>query len=165
MTRPGTPSRWPDRVLLAAVAALGLALSAYLAAYQLGAVAEPWDPLFGPASSARVLHSVVARMLPVPDAAVGAAAYALEIVLELAGGADRWRRHPWVVLAFGAVALGLGVAGVTLTVIQLAVVHSLCTLCLCSAAVSIAVAIAAAAGEVLRAALRVVARSRRVRHA
>jgi uncharacterized membrane protein len=147
------PSRWRDRALLALVAAVGLVISLYLAACQVGAVAAPWDPLFGAASSARVLHSVVARLLPVPDAAVGAAAYAAEIVLGLAGGAERWRRHPWLVLAFGAVAVGLGVVGVALTVVQVAVVRTGCTLCLASAAASIGVAVAVVAGGEVRAAL------------
>lgn len=149
------PSRCRERLVLAAVAAAGLAISLYLAAYQLGAVAAPWDPLFGPASSARVLHSVVSRMLPVPDAAVGAVAYAAEIVLDLAGGAERWRTHPWLVLAFAAVAVALGLAGVVLALVQVLVVRSGCTLCLCSAAASIGIAVAVAAGEELRAALPV----------
>lgn len=145
------PSGWRDRVVLAAIAAVGLGVSVYLAAYQLGLVAEPWDPVFGQASSAQVLHSFVSRLLPLPDAALGAAGYALEIVLELAGGADRWRTHPWIVLAFIAVAVALGLAGVTLTLVQLLIVRSACTLCLCSAAASITVAVAALAGDEARA--------------
>jgi uncharacterized membrane protein len=151
---PG-PSRLRPRLVLAAIAAAGLAISAYLAAYQLGAVAAPWDPLFGPASSARVLHSFVSRLLPVPDALAGAVAYAAEIVLDLAGGAERWRTHPWLVRAFAAVAIALGLAGVALTLVQVLVVRSGCTLCLGSAAASIAVAAAVVWGDEARAALPV----------
>jgi uncharacterized membrane protein len=151
------PSRSRERVVLAAIAAVGLGISAYLASYQLGGVAVPWDPLFGGASSARVLHSVVSRMLPVPDALVGAAAYAVEIVLDLAGGAERWRTHPWLVLAFAAVALALGLAGIVLTFVQVLVVRSGCTLCLCSAGASVAIAAAVLCGDELRAALSVAA--------
>ncbi len=155
MSSEPRPSRFRERLALAAIAAAGLGISAYLASYQLGAVAAPWDPLFGAGSSARVLHSVVSRLLPVPDAVVGAAAYAAEIVLDLAGGAERWRTHPWLVLAFAAVAVALGVAGIGLTLVQALVVRSGCTLCLCSAAASIAIAVAVVSGEELRAALSV----------
>ncbi len=151
MAHAEIPSGWRERVVLAAIAAVGLGISIYLAAYQLGVAAGPRDPVFGQASSARVLHSFVSRLLPVPDAALGAAGYAVEIVLDLAGGADRWRTHPWIVLAFVAVAIALGLAGVTLTLVQLLIVKSGCTLCLCSAAVSITIAVAAVAGDEARA--------------
>ncbi len=154
------PSRWSARAVLAALAAIGLCVSLYLAAYQLGAIAAPWDPLFGAASSARVLHSFVSRLLPVPDAAVGAVADAVELVLDLAGGRERWRTHPWLVVAFGAVAAALGVAGLGLAAIQAFVVRAGCTLCLCSAALSIAVAIAVLVGDELRAALHVLSTAR-----
>ncbi len=159
-TAAADPSRWRDRLLLAAIAAIGLAISVYLAAYQLGAIAAPWDPLFGPASSARVLHSFVSRVLPVPDAAVGAVAYAVELALDLAGGRERWRTRPWLVVAFAAVAAGLGLAGVGLTLVQAFVVRAGCTLCLCSAVASIAIAIAVLAGDELRAALHAVSAAR-----
>jgi uncharacterized membrane protein len=146
------PSGWRERLVLAAVALAGLAISLYLAAYQLGAVAEPWDPLFGPVSSSHVLRSALSRALPVPDAAVGAVAYALEIALDLAGGADRWRTHPWIVLAFGAVATALGISSVGLVFVQVAIVRSGCLLCLGSAAASIGVAAAVWSGGELEAA-------------
>ncbi len=150
---PENPSRWSERVAFAVLATIGLAISSYLAAYQLGSVAAPWDPIFGSPSSAKVLHSGLTRALPVPDAVLGAVAYAAEVVTDLAGGAHRWRTHPWLVLAFAAIAVALGLAGVALTAIQVAVVRSGCTLCLCSAAVSIAIAAAVVRGDELRAAL------------
>jgi uncharacterized membrane protein len=147
------PSGWHERVVLAAIAFVGLAISAYLAAYQLGLLAAPWDPIFGASSSSRVLHSEIARSLPIPDAALGVIAYAIEITVGLAGGRDRWRRRPWLVVAFAVVAVGLGLVGLGLTAVQAFVVRSGCTLCLCSAAASIAVAAAVVTGEELRAAL------------
>ncbi|HEX9051431.1 MAG TPA: vitamin K epoxide reductase family protein [Anaeromyxobacter sp.] len=148
-------SRWRERSAVAIAAAAGLALSVYLAAYQLGAVAAPWDPLFGPASSARVLHSALSRALPLPDAAAGAIGYAAELAADLAGGRDRWRTHPWLVLAFGAIVAALALVGATLVVVQAAIVRAGCTLCLCSALLSIGVAIAVAAGGEVQAAFRV----------
>lgn len=147
------PSRWRERLPLAALAAVGLGISVYLAAYQLGAVAAPWDPVFGPASSGRVLHSALSRALPVPDAALGAVAYAAEIVTGLAGGTERWRTHPWIVLAFGAVAAALGLVSIALIVMQVAVVRAGCTLCLCSAAISLTVAVSVAVGGEVQAAV------------
>ncbi len=164
-TNRPAPSRWSERVPIAAIASVGLLVSAYLAACQLGVLAGPWDPLFGTASSERVIHSALSRALPVPDAALGAAAYALEIVLDLAGGRERWRTHPWVVLAFGAVALGLALVGVALVAVQAFVVRAGCTLCLCSAAASISAAIAVAAGGEVQAALHAVAAAREERTA
>ena len=148
-----SPSRWRERVAFAVLATIGLVISSYLAAFQLGSVAAPWDPVFGAASSARVLHSGLARALPVPDAVLGAVAYAAEVVTDLAGGAHRWRTHPWLVLAFAAIALALGLAGLALTVVQVTVVRSGCTLCLCSAAMSIAIAAAVLRGDELHAAV------------
>ncbi len=149
------PSRWSERLAVAALAAAGLAISIYLAAYQLGAVAAPWDPVFGPASSARVLHSALSRALPIPDAALGAIAYAVELAADLAGGSDRWRRRPWLVLVFGAISAGLALVGVALLVVQAAVVRAGCALCACSALLSIAVAFTVAAGGEVQAAFRV----------
>ncbi len=149
-----SPSRWRERLWIAAAAAAGLALSCYLAAVQLGAVGAAWDPLFGSASSARVLHSALARALPVPDAALGAVAYAAELATDLAGGAERWRTHPFVVLAVGAIVAALALVGAALIVVQAAFVRSGCTLCLCSALLSIGVAIAVARGGEVQAALR-----------
>jgi uncharacterized membrane protein len=159
------PSRWSERLALAALAAVGLAISLYLTAFQLGLVARPWDPLFGPVSSARVLHSALSRALPVPDALLGAAAYAAEIATGLAGGAARWRTHPLLVLAFGAIAAGLGVAGVALVAVQALVVRAGCTPCLCSAALSITIALEVAGGGEIAAAWRVLRQGRERRRA
>lgn len=157
------PSRCRGRLWIAAAAAAGLAISVYLAAVQLGAAGAPWDPLFGSASSARVLHSALARALPVPDAALGAAGYAAELAADLAGGAGRWRTHPLVVLGFGAIVAAMALVGAALIVVQAAVVRAGCTLCLCSALLSIGVAIAVARGGEVQAAFRVARAERRGR--
>ena len=134
--------RWGERLPLAVAAACGLAIATYLTLVQVGVVARAWDPLFGPASSGRVLRSALARALPVPDAAVGALGYALEVALALAGGPDRTRAGTRVALAYGVVAALLGVAALFLAAWQGAVLRSGCTLCLCSAAISVAIAVA-----------------------
>ncbi len=150
------PSRWSARLPVAGLALIGFCVSVYLAAYQVGLLPAPWDPLFGAASAERVLHSALARALPVPDAAVGALGYAVEIALDLAGGRRRWRTRPWLVLAFGCVVAALALVGVALVLVQIAVVHAGCTLCLGSALVSVGVAGTVAIEGEVQAALGVV---------
>ncbi len=133
---PG-PSAWRARVAPIVLAAIGFLIACYLAAYQAGVVGAVWDPVFG-TGSVRVL--ALGGALPIPDAALGALGYLAEVVLGLAGGPDRWRSHPRVVLAYGAVVAAMAVAAVVLVGIQVLVVRTGCTLCLASAAISIAIA-------------------------
>ncbi len=133
------PSRWSDRWLISALAAAGFGLGAYLAAYQLGALSTIWEPFFGNGSE-RVLHSFVSRLLPVPDALLGAVGYAAEFSTSLLGGATRWETHPWLVMLYGAVVAAIAGTGVLLAIIQLFVIQAGCTLCLTSAALSLLVA-------------------------
>jgi len=145
------PSAWSRRLLLVALAAAGCALATYLTLYQLGIVAAVWDPVFGDGSQ-RVLRSALSRARPIPDAALGAAAYAAELVALLIGGGERWRTRPRVVLACGAVAAALAGTSVLLLVLQAAVIRSWCFLCIVSAGISFAVA-AAEVDEIVAAVL------------
>jgi uncharacterized membrane protein len=111
----------------------GLVVSAYLTAYQLGLVGHVWDPVFGSAASRAVLHSVVDRVLPVPDALLGAAAYAAEVALGLAVLVTA---RTIVRLVYGLLALGMALVSVGLVLLQALVVHHACLLCLASAIVS-----------------------------
>lgn len=120
---------------LAVLAIVGTAVSAYLAAYELGWIDTVWDPLFGTGSE-RVLTSGIARLLPVPDAVLGTAGYAADAILAAllaAGvGAD--------VLVSSALALVAGVGavvGIALAVSQPLLVGTFCTLCLASTLISI----------------------------
>ncbi len=119
------------------LAVAGLVISAYLGGYQLGLVDRVWDPVFGSASSAQVLHSALSRALPVPDALVGALAYAAEVAVGLLALA---RPRPLVLLAYGALAGLLALTSFGLVAAQLLAVHHFCLLCLASAAASWAVA-------------------------
>ncbi len=139
---PGGPSAWSRRLPTAALAAAGLAIATYLAAFQVGAIGPPPEPFFGDGSR-RVLTSSLSRALPVPDSAIGAVGYLADIGLALAGGSDRWRRRPWTVFAFGAVAAGMAAGSVVLVFIQIVLLGAACTLCLASAGISIAIALLA----------------------
>lgn len=143
------PSGWRHRRRVLALAGAGGAIATYLALYQLEVIGSVWEPFFGDGSRV-VLHSVVSRMLPVPDAALGALGYLADAVLDTVGGADRWRRRPWVVVLFG-LAVGLFAAtSILLAVLQPLAFHAGCTLCLGSALIS--VSIAASARDEVRAA-------------
>jgi hypothetical protein len=79
------PSAWAERLPIAGVAVVGFAIAAYLTLFQLGVLDRVWEPFFGDGSRT-VLTSGVSRLLPVPDAALGAAGYLLDAVAGLVGG-------------------------------------------------------------------------------
>ncbi len=133
-TPPGfdeNPTAWPRRMLLAALALAGLCVSVYLTLFQIEVISGVWDPFF---RSRKVL-----TFLGIPDAALGALAYATEIVLLFVGGRERWRTMPWTVLALGVVILAGAIVSVLLILMQATLVDAWCTLCLASAALSLAI--------------------------
>lgn len=67
------PSAWRQRLPIVVLALLGVAIAGYLALYQLGIIADVFDPFFGDGSR-RVLTSDISRVLPVPDAALARSA-------------------------------------------------------------------------------------------
>jgi uncharacterized membrane protein len=143
----GNPSSWPQRLPIVALALLGAGIAGYLTLFQLGLVAEVWEPLFGDGSRV-VLTSSVSRVLPIPDAALGAFGYLLDAVTGLVGGRARWRTWPWMVILFGLAVGPLGAVSVLLVILQPMLLESWCTLCLASAVVSLAM-IGPALDEVL----------------
>lgn len=132
-------SRWQARRPVALLAIAGFAIASYLAAYQLGLLTDVWEPFFGNGAKL-VLHSFVSRLLPLPDAALGAIAYLIEVVAALIGSSERCRTHPRLVLCYGAIVAAVAATAVALVLIQVLVIHATCTLCLCSAAISILIA-------------------------
>jgi uncharacterized membrane protein len=128
---------------LVILALVGFGISVLLAAYQLGLVASVWDPIFGDGSR-RVLTSAISRDLPIPDAVVGAVAYAVDAVL---GVALVVRIGPAAIVAGTlAVMAVMGAAvGLALAVAQPLIAHAGCTLCLCSTVVSVVLAAGAVA--------------------
>lgn len=130
------PSRWSRRIPVAVLALLGCLLATYLTLYQWGITTGVWDPIFGSHSTQTVLTSSITRLLPLPDATLGALAYVVEAIFTLAGSSSRWRTAPWLVIVFGLVLVGLALTSMVLVLAQIFVVHGFCTLCLCSAAIS-----------------------------
>jgi uncharacterized membrane protein len=85
------------------------------------------------------MHSFVSRLLPVPDAALGAIGYVAELIGSAIGGEERWREMPRFVLAYGALVALATLTAVGLVALQLFIIRAACTLCLVSAAISIAI--------------------------
>lgn len=141
------PSAWGERLHLVGVATLGFVIAAYLTLYQLGVFRHVFEPFFGNGSEV-ILHSGISRLLPVPDAALGAAAYLLDAVSGLLGGQARWREAPWAVLLFGFAVGPLGGVSLLLVILQPLLYGHWCTLCLSSAFLSISL-IGPAMDEVL----------------
>ena len=131
-----SPSSWEHRGPVIVLALVGGALATSLTLYQWHLTSSVWDPLFGSASSEAVLTSTLSRALPLPDATLGALAYLMEALLAALGGTARWRTQTWLVMLYGLVLAGLAVTSLGLVLIQMFVVHALCTLCLGSAAIS-----------------------------
>jgi uncharacterized membrane protein len=128
-----SPSSWTQRLPIIALAFVGLYISRYLAAYQLGHIEQAWDPFFGDGTE-RIITSDVSRAWPVPDAGVGAVTYMLEILTGLIGSRRRWRTMPWMVLLFGIMIVPLGAVSIFFIIIQPIVIGTWCTLCLVAAA-------------------------------
>ena len=128
-----TPSGWTQRIPIIALAFVGLAISRYLAAYQLGHTESAWDPFFGEGTE-RIITSEVSKAWPVPDAGLGATTYMLEILTGIIGGRARWRTMPWLVVLFGVMIVPLGAISLFFIIIQPIVIGTWCTLCLVAAA-------------------------------
>ncbi|KHK92945.1 NAD-dependent epimerase/dehydratase family protein [Novosphingobium malaysiense] len=134
------PSAWVQRLPVIALALAGLMFSRYLAAYQMGHVDSVWEPFFaGSAADPRngteeIITSSVSEAWPVPDAAVGAYTYMLEILTGIVGSRARWRTMPWLVIAFGLMIVPLGIVSIGFIVIQPIVIGTWSTLALIGAA-------------------------------
>ena len=132
------PSERRKRLVLVGCACVRLAIAIYLSLYQLGLLSSVWEPFFG-GGSETVLHSGIARLLPIPDALLGVIGYLVEVIAGASGGRDRWHAMPWLVVVYGLSVAGLGLVSVVLVILQPALFHAWCTLCLASAALSIAI--------------------------
>lgn len=138
-----SPSSFTQRLPIIALALVGLFVSRYLAAYQLGHIDGLWDPIFGPGDapvangSEAVVTSWVSKGFPIADAGLGAFAYGLDILAGAIGDRRRWRTMPWMVLLFGLLIVPLGVVSVSFIIIQPPLIGALCTLCIVQAAVTV----------------------------
>lgn len=128
-----SPSSWMQRIPIIVLAFIGLFISRYLTAYQLGHIDHVWDPYFGDGTE-RIITSDVSKAWPIPDAGLGAVTYLLEILTGIIGGRDRWRTMPWLVILFGVMIVPLGAVSIFFIIIQPILIGTWCTLCLIAAA-------------------------------
>jgi nucleoside-diphosphate-sugar epimerase len=134
------PSTWTQRLPIIVFALVGLYVSRYLAAYQLGHVDHVFEPFFAGSpdnprnGTEEIITSWVSEAWPVSDAAVGAYTYALEILTGVVGSRVRWRTMPWLVVLFGLMIAPLGVVSIFFIVIQPILIGTWSTLALLAAA-------------------------------
>jgi nucleoside-diphosphate-sugar epimerase len=134
------PSAWTQRLPIIVLAVLGLYVSRYLAAYQLGHIPDVWDPFFAgsPADpqngTEEIITSAVSKAWPVSDAAVGGYTYLLEILTGIVGSRMRWRTMPWLVVLFGLMIAPLGITSIFFIIIQPIVIGTWSTIALIGAA-------------------------------
>lgn len=130
------PSSWSQRLPIVGLALVGFGIATYLTLFQLNVIATVWEPFFG-RGSRTILTSSISRVLPIPDAALGAFGYLLDAVTGVIGGRERWRTMPWIVVIFGLAVGPLGAVSIMLVVFQPVLLDAWCTLCLASAVVSV----------------------------
>jgi nucleoside-diphosphate-sugar epimerase len=134
------PSTWTQRIPVIVLAVVGLEVARYLAGYQLGLIEGVWEPFFegSPADpqngTEEIITSSVSEAWPVPDAAIGAHTYALEILTGIVGSQARWRTMPWLVVLFGMMIVPLGIISIGFIIIQPVVIGTWSTLALIAAA-------------------------------
>lgn len=134
------PSAWTQRIPIIALALIGVYVSRYLAAYQLGHIEDVWDPFFTGSptdpqnGTEEIITSSVSEAFPVSDAAVGGYTYMLEIVTGIIGSQRRWRTMPWLVVLFGLMIAPLGVTSILFIIIQPVVIGTWSIIALIGAA-------------------------------
>jgi nucleoside-diphosphate-sugar epimerase/uncharacterized membrane protein len=134
-----SPSTDAQRLPIVAMGLIGLLISRYLTAYQLGHIEGVWEPFFAgsPADSRNgteeIITSDVSKMWPIPDAGLGAISYMLEILMAVMGTRDRWRTMPWMVTFFGILVIPLGAISIYFIIIQPIIIGTWSTLALIAA--------------------------------
>jgi uncharacterized membrane protein len=141
------PASWNQRLPIVLLALIGFGVATYLSLYQLRIIDTVWEPFFGN-GSVKILDSFISKILPVPDAALGAFSYVLDAVGGIIGGRKRWQTMPWIVIFFGLAVGPLGLVSVMLVIFQPVLFDAWCTLCIVSAVVSV-IMIGPAMDEVL----------------
>lgn len=127
-----SPSSWLQRAPIIVLALIAYFLTRQMAAFQLGYTRTVWEPFFSPGTTA-VITSSISRSFPVSDAGLGAVAYLVEALMGFMGDKQRWRTMPWMVSFFGILVVPLGIASITLIILQPVAVGAWCTPCLFAA--------------------------------
>lgn len=131
------PSSWSQRLPIVFLAIIGFGIAGYLSLFQFNLIDTVWEPFFGNGSR-KILTSKVSKVLPIPDAALGALGYVADAVTGIIGGVKRWRKMPWIVIVFGLAVGPLGMVSIMLVIFQPVLFDAWCTLCLTTAVISVA---------------------------
>ncbi|MBP7149518.1 MAG: vitamin K epoxide reductase family protein [Acidobacteria bacterium] len=131
------PASWTQRLPIVGLALAGFVIALYLALYQWDVLPSVWEPFFGNDSHRILKESWISKLLPVPDAFLGALSYLADAIGGVVGGRDRWRTMPWIVILFGLLVGPLGLVSILLVVSQPVLFSAWCTLCLASAVISV----------------------------
>lgn len=134
-----SPSTDAQRLPIALLGLIGLLISRYLTAYQLGHIDGVWEPFFAGSpgdprnGTEEIITSDVSKAWPIPDAGLGAVSYMLEILMAVMGTRHRWRTMPWMVTFFGILVIPLGVVSIYFIIIQPIIIGTWSTLALVAA--------------------------------
>ena len=136
-----TPSSWLQRMPIGVLALIGFLIARVLGAYQLGHIDSVWEPFFAGSGAMKgvmngtetIITSDMSKAWPIPDGALGAIVYTIELVMTWMGGRTRWRTMPWMVLALAVTILPLGVVSIYFVIVQPILIGTWCTLCLIAA--------------------------------
>jgi nucleoside-diphosphate-sugar epimerase/uncharacterized membrane protein len=136
-----TPSSWLQRMPIGVLALIGFLIARVLGAYQLGHIDAVWEPFFAGGGAMKgvmngtetIITSDMSKAWPIPDGALGAIVYTIELVMTWMGGKTRWRTMPWMVLALAITIVPLGVVSIYFVIVQPIVIGTWCTLCLIAA--------------------------------
>jgi nucleoside-diphosphate-sugar epimerase/uncharacterized membrane protein len=136
-----TPSSWLQRMPIGVLALIGFLIARVLGAYQLGHIDSVWEPFFAGSGAMKgvmngtetIITSDMSKAWPIPDGALGAIVYTIELVMTWMAGKTRWRTMPWMVLALAITILPLGIVSIYFVIVQPIVIGTWCTLCLIAA--------------------------------
>jgi len=136
-----TPSSWLQRMPIGVLALIGFLISRILGAYQLGHLDSVWEPFFAGSGATKgvmngteaIITSDMSKAWPIPDGALGAIVYTVELVMTWMGLKTRWRTMPWMVLALAITILPLGIVSIYFVIVQPILIGTWCTLCLIAA--------------------------------
>ncbi|MFZ0388853.1 MAG: vitamin K epoxide reductase family protein [Calditrichia bacterium] len=129
------PAAWSQRIPIIILGFVGFLIAGYLALYQLEVFKTVFEPFFGDGSH-KILNSKISHLLPVPDGAIGAFGYFLDVLTGAIGSPKRWKTMPWIVIIFGFAVGPLGIVSIMLVIFQPVLFNAWCTLCLTSALIS-----------------------------
>jgi len=138
--RSSNPSSWSKRAPLLVMAIAGFLIALYLGLYQMHVFSTVWEPFFGNGTNA-VVKSSFSRLLPIPDGLIGAFGYLCDIILVSIGDEVRWKTKPWAVILYAILVAMMGLVSILLIILQPAILHTWCTLCLASALLSLGMVI------------------------